>query len=186
MPVRLKDKGGLAKLAGWERALAELPKEMRKMPRVMAEEAVELTRQTFEKEADPYGKPWAKLKLRSGRILAKTGGLKGSVHAKATGKRFTIGMGKSYASYHQGGTGLHGPKRQRIKPLRAKALGPINPGGKFFRSVEGSPRRPMIPYKGLPESWAEAFQEIAGEQVIGKLKKSGKRGRTKRIAATGT
>lgn len=177
MRVRLKDKGGIGKLDGWAKALESLPKEMREMPRIMAEEAVELTRQTFEDEADPYGKPWAPLKLRSGRILAKTGGLKSSIHAKPTGKGFTIGVGKSYAGYHQQGTGIHGPKRKRIKPLRAKALGPINPGGKFFRSVKGSPRRPMIPYAGLPPKWGEAFQEVAGDVIGKKLKTAGKKGR---------
>lgn len=170
MPVVLKDKGGLAKLGSWEKALKELPEEMRAMPRLMAEEAVDLTRQTFEDEKDPYGKPWAPLKLRSGRILAKTGGLKNSIHARQVGKGFTIGFGKAYGAYHQSGTGLHGPKGQRIKPLRAKALGPINPGKKFFRSTAGAARRPMIPYRGMPESWSEAFQGLAEDRVIGKLK----------------
>src|SRR5690606_37637300 len=182
MRVRIKDKGGIGKLDGWAKALESLPKEMRKMPRLMAEEAVELTRQTFEDEADPYGKPWAPLKLRSGRILAKTGGLKSSIHVKPHGKGFTIGVGKSYAGYHQQGTGIHGPKRQRIKPLRAKALGPINPGGKFFRSVKGSPRRAMLPYDGLPPTWTEAFKEVAGETIGKKLKTAGK----KRKASTGS
>lgn len=168
-------------MTAWQKALNDLPKEMRAMPRDMAEEAVELTRQTFEAEADPYGTKWAPLKLRTGKILQKSGGLKNSVHVKASGKRFTIGVGKAYAAYHQQGTGLHGPKRQKIRPLRAKALGPIQPGGLFFRSVKGSPRRPMIPYLSMPSAWSTAFAEVAEERIGKRLVSAGK-GR----AATGS
>jgi phage gpG-like protein len=157
----------------WQQALNELPKAMRQMPRDMAEEAVELTRQTFETETDPHGAKWAPLKLRTGRILQKTAGLKNSIHAKASGKRFTIGVGKSYASYPQRGTGIYGPRGQKIRPLRAKALGPI--GGKFFRSVKGSPRRAMIPYLGMPAKWASAFSEVAEERIGKRLVSTGGR-----------
>lgn len=118
----------------------------------MAEEAVELTRQTFENEANPYGEKWAALKYRSGRILQKTGGLKSSVHVATSGKRFTVKLGRSYGAFHQLGT-------------------------------RKMPRRAMLPYRGMPLGWKQAFNEVAEERIGRKIASAGARGG--RIASRG-
>lgn len=172
MPVRIKDRSGNARLTAWGKAFAQLPPVMKAMPKDLAEEAVDLTKQSFERQADPYGKPWAGLKLRSGRILQKTGGLKGSINRKTTPRGFVISVGRTYGAYHQLGTGLYGRSRRRIVPKRKKALGPIQPGNLFFRSVKGSPRRAFLPYRGLPPEWGKAFKEVALERVSKPFKKA--------------
>lgn len=177
MPVRIRDKGGFAALESWQQALKSLSQEMRAMPRDMAEEAIDLTKQTFENEADPYGVKWKPLVLRSGRTLQLSGGMKSSIHAARSGKGFTIGIAKAYAGFHQLGTGP-------IKAKRGKALGPMKPGGLFFRSTKGVPRRPMIPFRGMPPKWSEAFQEVAEERIGAKLTKK-RTGGSKRTAAGG-
>lgn len=120
MTIRIRDKGGSRQLSAWIAALKELPREMRAMPRDMAEEAVDLVKQTFENEADPYGAKWARLKYRSGRILQKTGGLKSSVNVATSGRGFTVSIARSYGAYHQ--TGTRRMPRRAMLPFRGMPL----------------------------------------------------------------
>lgn len=97
----------------------------------VAEEVIELVREGFERESDPYGAKWAGLKSRSGRILQDTGGLRSSFHRKALSETSTtVGAGKSYARYHQDGT-----KRM--------------------------PARKMVPDGDIPGEWRSRINEIA-------------------------
>lgn len=97
----------------------------------VAEEVIELVREGFERESDPYGAKWAGLKSRSGRILQDTGGLRTSFHRKSlSDTETTVGAGKSYARYHQDGT-----KRM--------------------------PARKMVPDGDIPGEWRSRINEIA-------------------------
>lgn len=77
---------------------------MQGLSRNLAEETVELVREGFDKERDPFGKRWAKLKYRSGRILQDTGRLRIFKPGSVTAKGFTVSSGAPYGRYHQGGT----------------------------------------------------------------------------------
>lgn len=99
----------------------------------------------FTESRDPYGAGWAALKRRSGKPLRDTGRLGNSFQAKSiTDSGFTVGSNVVYGGYHQSGTSR----------------------------MDGTSRivaRPMTPERGLPESWAESFAEVAGEILAEKL-----------------
>lgn len=70
----------------------------------VGEEAVELVREGFEKQSDPYGSRW-KPTLRGGRILQDSGRLRNSFHRRmVSSNEVRIGSSVSYGRYHQGGT----------------------------------------------------------------------------------
>lgn len=127
----------------------------------LAEEAIDLINEGFERSEDPYGKRWEPLVFRAGQPLRDKGGLKSSWHyAGVSPDGFTVRSGKNYAVYHQGGTGIYGPRKARIKPVRAKALHIPQVG--FFASVAGTPKRLMVPNtKRLPRKWRTRFISAA-------------------------
>ncbi len=129
--------------------------------RQIAEETVELVREGFEKEADPYGKPWKPIVLRNGKILQDTGGLRSSWHIKTTSKAsFTVASAKSYAAHHQHGTGIYGSTGKPIRPSKGRALAF---GGRAFASVKGTPQRKMVPDARLPVTWSRRYRAVANE-----------------------
>lgn len=138
---------------------------MRILGEQLAEETIELIKQGFETSTDPYGKPWEKLQVREGKPLEDTGGLKTSWHTANVGPRgFTVESGKDYAVYHQKGTGIHGPSKQPIRPVRAKAL--RIPGVGYRKQVAGSPKRRMVPDAGrLSARWRRQLVEAATETL---------------------
>src|SRR5690606_2875877 len=104
----------------------------------LAEEAIDLVRDGIAQKRDPYGKRYAPLKLRSGQPLRDTGRMQQWYRKSSGAHGFVIASPASYAIYHQTGTGIHGPKRRPIKPVKAKALRIPAPGGAIFRtSVKG-------------------------------------------------
>jgi phage gpG-like protein len=144
----------------------------------MADEALNLINEGFQGETDPYGKPWAPLVLRSGKILQDRGGMAASWHRSRANKfGFRVRSGKTYASFHQDGTGIYGPKKQPIRPVSGKALAfkfqsatlAFGKRGKrlkrskaimsqvVVRSVKGAPARKMVPDAGkpLPLHWKQ-------------------------------
>lgn len=156
--------GDFKELERFTAKLAKAPAQMRVVSANLAEETIELIREGFESSTDPYGSRWAPLKVRSGQPLRDKGGLQSSWHRRfLTAQGFVVASGKDYAAYHQGGTGIHGPKKQRIKPTKARALRFAGPGGAIFASsVEGVPRRRMVPDKGaLPARWRDRYVETA-------------------------
>jgi phage gpG-like protein len=129
----------------------------------MAEETISLIRDGFAASEDPYGKPWEPIKLRAGQPLRDSGGLQASWHPSDVSESgFRVSSGKAYAKFHQQGTGLYGPHKARIVPVKAKALNV--PGLGPRASVAGSPKRRMVPDRGrLPRKWREAYVEAAQE-----------------------
>jgi phage gpG-like protein len=162
--LALKLTGEFAELERFMEKVASVPDSMRIVSANLAEETIELFREGFETSTDPYGNRWEPLKLRSGQPLRDKGGLQSSWHRRfVTAQGFTVASGKDYAAYHQGGTGIYGPRHQRIVPTKARALRFAGPSGPIFaRSVEGVPRRRMVPDKGaLPSRWRQRYVEAA-------------------------
>lgn len=92
----------------------------------VGEEAIELIREGFDDEADPYGSRWASTQ-RGGKILQDTGRLRSSWHRRSlSSSQVVVGSGVKYGSYHQSGTrrmarramvpfrGTPGPWRKRL------------------------------------------------------------------------
>ncbi|NBC17447.1 MAG: hypothetical protein GVY18_09070 [Bacteroidetes bacterium] len=103
----------------------------------LAEEAINLTREGFEREADPYGKTWAPRKTADNagsNLLVRTGAMRNSWHVGSVQPmRFTIVSGVEYADYHQNGT--------RVMPSRM-----------------------MVPHESdVPPRWKDAFDEVVVE-----------------------
>ena len=161
---RLRDTGGL----------------QQKLVRNLAEAAVDLVKEGFSQQSSPWGDKWAPLKLRDGTIGRDTGGMLQSLHVSAQGRAsFTLAFGKHYAKFFHGGTGIYGPSKQRIRPKRSKALafgvrGAKGARGKrgrgkkgfSFRSVAGSPPRPLFPEGGrTPPKWRAELKATADEVV---------------------
>jgi phage virion morphogenesis protein len=71
----------------------------------VGEELIELVKEGFDRQSDPSGRAWARLKVRRGRILQDTGRLKGGWHRTATtAASVSVGPSVKYATYHQTGT----------------------------------------------------------------------------------
>lgn len=161
----IKFSGDFKALKRFESKLAGTgaPQTLRLVNEQLAEETIGLIRQGFEDMSDPYGKPWAPLAIRIGRPLQDTGGLKASWHRSETSADgFAVESGKDYAVYHQGGTGIFGPRKKPIVPIKASAL--RIPGLGFRKSVQGSPKRRMVPDAGrIPPRWRKQFVETALE-----------------------
>lgn len=170
--MALKFSGDFRSLERFEAKLQSASSVLRDVSVNLAEEAIELIREGFENDEAPDGTPWAPLRtvlagrpLRAGKILEKTGGLKGSWHRSfANRSGFGIASGKDYAKYHQGGTGVYGPKRE---PIKAKGRALRIPGANgviLVRSVRGTPARKMVPDPGpLPGKWRARFISVADD-----------------------
>lgn len=137
--------------------LLERGPAVRELAANIAEEAIELVKQGFEEERDPYGNAWAELQCRDGRILRDTGVMLQSLHVQeATETQVTIAMGVWYAIVHQTG--------KTIVPRTAKALRFMVRGKPVFAQRVEIPARPFFPREGeLPDAWRRAFDEVATE-----------------------
>jgi phage gpG-like protein len=169
--VRYSFTGDFKGLKRFEKRVRKAPESLRTVSLQLQEETIELIREGFEKQRDPYDKAWAphspltRLR-RTGRILEDTGGLKAAWFGKGVSDSgFEVANAKSYAIFHQAGTGLFGPKKKPIRPLQAKALRiPISGGFFYATEIAGSPRRRMVPDSGrLPRAWADRYVEVAQE-----------------------
>ncbi len=156
--------GDFSELERWTKQIESAPKVMNEISRVLSEEVVDLIKEGFAREKDPYGRKWAPLQLRDGRILADTGRLKNSFHATSVTRHgFRVAPSVTYAAFHQGGTGIYGPRGAPIVPIKAKALR-LGKTGQFRTSVKGAPKRRMVPDNNdLPPSWRDALNAAAGD-----------------------
>jgi phage gpG-like protein len=162
--VRFKFSGQFAELDRWTDKINQVPDALVTLNEQLAEESVELVREGFATSTDPYGEPWEPLVLREGQPLRDTGALQASWHRRSVSKSgFSIASSRNYAPYHQLGTGIYGPRKQPIRPIRTKAL--KLPGGIYLYSSKGSPPRRMVPETGrpLPERWRKAYVDTAHE-----------------------
>jgi hypothetical protein len=179
-------KGDFAKLHKMVLKVQRLgqPEALQDLSDNLAEEAVDLVKGGFAAETDPYGKRWPNKVFGDGRqvLVGRSQQLRGGWHrTRLDHKGFRISPSKSapYAKYHQGGTGIFGPRRSPIVPVRAKILrftayGKTSKGDStiFARSVKGCPKRMMVPRKGdLPPAWGQAFEECSHDWFRSYFKK---------------
>ncbi len=161
--MTLRFTGDFKRLESFTRRVEAVPSSLQITSAQLAEETIDLIKGGFELAEDPDGNPWAPLVLREGRPLQDSGGLKASWHrSEVSPDGFTVSSGKDYAVYHQQGTGIHGPRGRRIKPVRASAL--RIPGVGYRSSVKGAPARRMVPDAGrIPQKWRDRYVATALE-----------------------
>lgn len=162
--MKVKFSGDFAALKRFQKKVEQAPKAMLTVNQQLAEETIELIREGFDKSEDPYGSAWEPLVLRDGLPLQDTGGMKAAwFRQSATMRGFSVANAKSYSGYHQGGTGIYGPRHQRIVPIKAKVL-KLGKTGRVARSVRGTPKRRMVPERGrLPKAWRDRYVDTAQE-----------------------
>ena len=104
--------------------------------RDLAEEVINLVREGWEGQHDPYGSAWApKASPDGSAILVRTAALRNSFNVQgADAAGFTVSAGVAYAGFHQGGT-------RRM------------------------PARKMVPDGDIPDSWATRFGEVIEEHL---------------------
>jgi phage gpG-like protein len=185
--ARIKLIGDFARIERQINKLGRPQEALKIVSEAMADESLTLVNECFADETDPYGQPWEPLKLRVGKILQDRGGMAASWHRKrASSSGFRIGSGKAYTKFHQGGTGIYGPRKTPIVPINGKALAfSVRTGTQVFgrggkrlkspkalnskfvvRSVKGSPRRRMVPDPGpIPTKWRQRFHHAARDAL---------------------
>ncbi len=134
---------GLKKLQKLSERLSDISSVKRAIAANQAEEAIDLVKQGFVDETDPYGKRWKKRKretkkTRGRKVLSgKTSRLKGGWHvAEVSSAGFKISPSVGYALPHQ-------------KPLKRRR-----------------PQRAMVPFTNrFPKKWRRPLNDAATEAV---------------------
>jgi len=135
------DFGALNDLIG---TLAQPGRVLEVSSKAMAEEAIDLTKDTYRSETDPYGRPWTPKLANDGRktLSGETSRLKGGWKRTRTDQEgFEIEASVEYAVYHQ-------------RPKKRK-----------FRKDGKSLTRRQVPEQslGLPPEWEDRLQGAAAE-----------------------
>lgn len=133
----------------------------------LGEEARTQVANGFRSERDPYGKPWAPLKRRKGKILRDTGRMAASVAVAQVSAGFQLEITADYAPHHQYGTK---PSPRAARAAKQNARGRFvkrSRDGFLLRIKEhtnpGIPQRQMVPMAstgGLGTIWSEAFDKV--------------------------
>jgi phage gpG-like protein len=107
-----------------------------------------LVRTEFQTGQDPFGKPWAPLKIRRGQPLVKSGRLaKQATTVKTFDTGIEIDVDLVYAAVHEFGATIHA---RHAKALRFKA------GRRFVLAKQVTiPARPYLPEGELPPKWRD-------------------------------
>lgn len=154
MPVT----GDFKALDHWVKTLRDLGHDtLPKMSAAMAEEALNLIAEGFDRGSDPYGKPW-----NAPNNLQITGRLRAFGKKQVSARGFVVGATDRKAIWH------HAP---RPRPKW---------GGKSL------PQRLQVPIKsrGLPKHWAKQLKEAATEEFLDAFGKKSKKKAKKRTAAS--
>jgi phage gpG-like protein len=164
-------KGDFPKLARLQSSLKKLASKDTpvRLANALGAAAITEVELEFRESRDPYGQPWAPLKLRAGgKPLFDTGRLRSSFSAQQRFGGFTIGTNFIGAKAHQYGATIV-PKRGKFlrfrggRGRRTRGVGgrfQFGGGFIFARSVT-IPRRPILPEKYLGPRWSKAFHNTA-------------------------
>jgi hypothetical protein len=192
--VRIKLRGSTVALRKYASKIREAGSDgvLRRFSDNMAEEALDLIAEGFKTETNPYGIKWRPKVFGDGRqvLVGNTTRLRRGWHRKFVGANgFIVAPSVEYAKYQQEGTGLFGPRHEKIKPKKFGVLGFYaegyvsmaaasrvrSQGGNkavrkmkgstlYFRSVRGAPQRLMFPNtKALPTRWKRSLNEASNE-----------------------
>lgn len=143
MKMSVKTKGK-DHLASWREVMRAAPSLVDEMGEMVAEEALDLVKEGFAKQTDPYGDRWKEKKVDDGRsiLVGKTTRLRLGWHTVKKGNgKWTVAPSVEYAAAHQD------------PQPRARW------GGKKL------PQRMMIPSRkrGLPPEWQKRMDEAMSD-----------------------
>jgi len=155
LKVTVNDAGARAKI----KALADSTSNMQPVFATVGSIIRNRIRLCFKLGIDPWGSPWAALKIRKGQPLRDTGRLQASITSRPDSTGVTIGTnlqnnGVRYPAVHQFGA--------TIEPKTGKRLVFPGPGGKLiFAKKVTIPARPFLPLTkastvALPPDWSAA------------------------------
>lgn len=146
---KVDDKRALARIDALQASLNNARPVFAEVGRVL----VNRIRLCFKLGIDPWGSPWAKLKLRRGQPLRDTGRLDRSITSAPDSTGVTVGTNVKYARTHQYGA--------EIQPVKARRLVFPGPAGKLiFAKKVTIPARPFLPLRrdaavvALPPQWS--------------------------------
>ena len=167
--IALNDAGARAKL----QALIKAAGDPTPIYQTVGRTILNRIRLCFKLGIDPWGAPWAALKLRQGQPLRDTGRLNRSIVANPDKNGVTIGTNVMYAPTHQYGA--------TISPKNAKKLVFPGPGGRMiFAKKVTIPARPFMPLRknhaavALPPQWsADVTRAIRNYFINAATKKGG-------------
>lgn len=149
LTFQVDDKRALAKL----RAMLATTQDMQPVFATVGRVLVNRIRLGFKLGIDPWGAPWAALKIRKGQPLRDTGLLQRSIVSRPDASGVTVGTNKLQARVHQFGA--------TITPKKAPRLVFPGPGGRLiFAKKVTIPARPFLPLKkgttvvALPPEWS--------------------------------
>jgi phage gpG-like protein len=139
-------------------AAMKTPAFKKRFLNVIGQEALFQSLMCFEKSRDPYGNRWKPLKMRAGQPLLDTGRLRNSLNVRVLSTTsLEVATDVKYARLHQFGGTVEAKK---------KALSWQANGKRFFARRVRVPARPYLPdSRGVPRSWAKAFNLVAGDFV---------------------
>lgn len=128
--------GDTPKVKSLERKFQEVAsKRFRsRLNRQLAEEALELTRDGFNRSITPYGVRWKNPRYRTGQPLRLTRRLESSIRPISSAERFELLTNVVYAATHQYGRDAI-PQRQ-FMPIGSRGF-----GGRWRRALEEVYRR---------------------------------------------
>lgn len=132
-------RGDFHRLKAWAKMFEGTPELLKPMSKDMAEELLGKVQDGFRDQRDPYGQAWAPKKIPDGRavLVGETTRLRRGWHVEKTNAHgFKIIPSVKYAIAHQD------------PQPRAKW------GGKAL------PRRAMVPFRGLPDSWKKDMKDV--------------------------
>ena len=153
LEIHPDDDGVQRKLDALDRAAGDLRPVFETIGRVL----VNRIRLCFKLGIDPWGTPWAALRIRKGQPLRDTGRLQRSIVPRVDASGVTIGTnlktrdGASYPAVHQFGA--------VITPKKAKHLAFPGPNGGIILAKRVTiPARPFLPMRRdavvLPDGWS--------------------------------
>jgi phage virion morphogenesis protein len=139
---------------------------MRPFYKNVGEELVQSTKERFDAQRDPEGRPWKKdlpgtwARKKTKRILRESGQLQDTIHYQADGDQVLIGSNRVYAAIHQFGGQT---KAHTIRPKNKKALawpGAAHPVKSVRHPGSKIPARPFL---GMSERDKARILEIAAD-----------------------
>jgi phage gpG-like protein len=129
-----------------------------------AAEALHQVQESFVESRDPYGKPWAPLKSRTGSPLRDTGRFMNSFTAKWSPDSFSVSTNFVGAAVHQYGATIT-PKNAKMLAFKVRgAPTKSRPRGRassvFAKSVT-IPARQIVPEGDVGPRWHDAIEDAA-------------------------
>lgn len=155
-------RGDTPKLGRLARKFEEMSKRRfkAKLNRRMAETALELTRDGFERSITPYGVRWKNPRHRAGQPLLLTRRLESSIRPISSAERFELYTNVVYAATHQYGA--------TIRPKEVGGALRFQIGGRWvYASKVVIPQRQFMPEgrRGFGGRWRRALEQTVQAEV---------------------